>query len=108
GDRAGEGRKRKIEPQGRENDEKKIEQRRPCPENDHRRGQISGQEIEQQGRKAGLDERVRIAAPSRKVSTSAKKDRDHAGGEQFVDDEGRERRQRRALGKSVVIDRPDE
>ena len=92
GDRARERRKREIKPQSRENDEKKIEQRRPRAENDGGRRQISGEEIEQHGRKAGLDQRVRIAAENRKVSTATKKDRDHAGGEQFVDNEGRERR----------------
>ena len=40
GDRSGEGRKRKIEPQGRENDEEKIEQRRPCAEDDAARRDI--------------------------------------------------------------------
>src|ERR1700734_361788 len=62
GDRAGEGRKRKVEPQSRENDEQVIKQRRPRAENEVGLGQISGEEIEQHGRKAGLEERVRIAA----------------------------------------------
>ncbi len=65
GDGARERRESKIKPQGRENDEKKIEERRPRAKNDGGRRQISGEEIEQHGRKAGLDERVRIAAENR-------------------------------------------
>ena len=70
--------------------------------------EISGEEIEQHGRKARLDERVHVAAEERKVSAATKKDREHAGREQLVGDEGRERRERGALGEPVVIDRPDE
>ena len=108
GDRTGEGRKRKIQPQGRENDEEKIEKRRPCAENDGGRGQISCEEKEQHGRKARFDERVRVAREDRIISTAAKENRDQAGREQFVGDEGRERRQGGALRESIVIDRPDE
>ena len=107
GDRSGEGRKLEVEPQGRENDEEKIEQRGPRPENG-RREEISGEEIEQHRRKACFDERVHVATDHRKISTATNEDREQAGREQFVGDEGRERRRRCTDREPIVIDRPDE
>ena len=108
GDRAGEGRKPEIEPQSRENDEEKIEQGRPGAEDDGGRGHVSCEKIEKHRWEARFDERVRIAPEDRKISPATKKDREHASREQFVGDEGRERRQRRAHREPVVIERPDE
>src|SRR5277367_6366959 len=107
GDRSREGRKLKVEPQSRENNEEKIEQRGPRPENGGRE-EISGEEIEQHRRKACFDERIHVAPKNRKISTATNEDREQTGGEQFIGDEGRERRQRRADREAIVIDRPDE
>ena len=92
----------------RKNDEEKIEKRWPCAEYDGGRGQISCEQKEQHGRKARFDERVRVASEDRVISTTTKENRDQAGREQFVGDEGRERRQGGVLRELVVIDRPDE
>ena len=69
---------------------------------------LSCEEKEQHGRKARFDECVRVASKGRIISTATKENRDEAGREQFVGDEGRERSQRGPLRESIVIDRPDE
>ena len=70
--------------------------------------EIPGQEIEQHRRKARFDQRVHVASEDRKIPAAAKEDGEHAGGEEFVGDEGRERRERGARRQTVAIDRPDE
>src|SRR5574337_619973 len=107
GDRSRERRKRKIKPQGRENDKEKIEERRPRPKNDGGR-EISGEEIEQHCRKACFNERIHVAPEDRKISTATEEDREQAGGEQFVGDEGGERRQPCVHREPLAINRPHE
>ena len=94
-DRPGESRKREIEPQGRENDEEKIEQRGPCPENDGG-GEIAGEEIEQQRWETCLDQRRSYSARRPENSDRGGARREQAGREQLIGDEGGEGRERRA------------
>ena len=101
GDRPGPDRKPEIDPQGREQDEDEVEQRRPVAEHQHR-VHVVAQRDDDDGRQRRLDQRICEARHLREIKVARRPVPQEGEGNQLIDQERGDADQREPPGHIAI------